>query len=335
MKVLYIAGWGRSGSTILDNILGQVKGVFSLGELRYVWDRGCLENRLCSCNAPFRNCEVWKEIVSRAFGGFDSADAYRMLVLRDRCDHARNLVLGRRMDSGPFRTYRSALHRLYDAISVVSGAELIVDSSKAPTHGRLLQDLPGLDVHVLHLIRDPRAVAYSWQRKIATGDRAGKYMARFGPVRASLMWVVMQLAAEKLAGPKPHQYRRLLYEDLVAKPRETLEGILAAANMRGSQLPLVDERTVTLSPVHGFSGNPSRFKRGAITLQADNEWLENMRPAQRMVVGLITSPLLTRYGYRLTASPSFARAANPASQHIGDRLKVASSARVIEPSANK
>jgi len=34
-KVLYIAGWGRSGSTILDNVLGQLDGCFSTGELNY------------------------------------------------------------------------------------------------------------------------------------------------------------------------------------------------------------------------------------------------------------------------------------------------------------
>ena len=29
-KVLYIMGWGRSGSTLLDRVLGQVPGVVSL-----------------------------------------------------------------------------------------------------------------------------------------------------------------------------------------------------------------------------------------------------------------------------------------------------------------
>lgn len=45
VKVLYIAGWGRSGSTILDNVLGQVEGFFSGGELSYLWERGLSENR--------------------------------------------------------------------------------------------------------------------------------------------------------------------------------------------------------------------------------------------------------------------------------------------------
>ncbi|MBA3432215.1 MAG: hypothetical protein H0U16_12145, partial [Actinobacteria bacterium] len=51
LKVLFIMGWTRSGSTILDNLLGEVEGFFSTGELHYLWRRGLLEGRLCSCGA--------------------------------------------------------------------------------------------------------------------------------------------------------------------------------------------------------------------------------------------------------------------------------------------
>ena len=43
--VLYVAGAGRSGSTLLDNLLGQIPGFFSAGELRYVWERGLIDGR--------------------------------------------------------------------------------------------------------------------------------------------------------------------------------------------------------------------------------------------------------------------------------------------------
>ena len=45
VKVLFIAGNGRSGSTILDVILGQLEGFFAVGELRRIWgsERDILE----------------------------------------------------------------------------------------------------------------------------------------------------------------------------------------------------------------------------------------------------------------------------------------------------
>ena len=53
LKVLYIAGEGRSGSTILGNILSQIDGFFSVGEMHHIWDRGFIENWRCSCGATF------------------------------------------------------------------------------------------------------------------------------------------------------------------------------------------------------------------------------------------------------------------------------------------
>ena len=66
VQVLYIAGTGRSGSTLLAGILGQVDGIFNAGEVRYIWDRGLLANRLCGCGRQFRDCPVWDEILVEA-----------------------------------------------------------------------------------------------------------------------------------------------------------------------------------------------------------------------------------------------------------------------------
>lgn len=53
IKVLYLAGWSRSGSTILSNILGEINGFFSTGEITYIWQRGLIINKLCGCDLPF------------------------------------------------------------------------------------------------------------------------------------------------------------------------------------------------------------------------------------------------------------------------------------------
>ncbi len=65
IKVLYVAGSGRSGSMILSNILGQVKNFFSVGEFVYVWNR-LMNDGACSCGARFVECEVWAPVQNRA-----------------------------------------------------------------------------------------------------------------------------------------------------------------------------------------------------------------------------------------------------------------------------
>jgi len=75
MKVLYIGGSGRSGTTIIGNILGSARGFVHVGELRYIFDRGLIQNRLCGCSAPFRRCSVWNEVLLQAFGSANGVDA--------------------------------------------------------------------------------------------------------------------------------------------------------------------------------------------------------------------------------------------------------------------
>src|SRR4029078_5765586 len=84
LRVLFIAGWGRSGSTLLDRILGQVPGVFSAGELRHIWQRGVGEDRLCGCGEPFASCSVWRKVSEISFGGWEELDLDEVQSLRGR-----------------------------------------------------------------------------------------------------------------------------------------------------------------------------------------------------------------------------------------------------------
>lgn len=73
-KILYIGGWGRSGSTILGNILGARENSVFVGETRYLWDRGLLENKRCGCKARLNQCEFWTSVVDRTDpGGGDTS----------------------------------------------------------------------------------------------------------------------------------------------------------------------------------------------------------------------------------------------------------------------
>ena len=303
MHILYIAGWGRSGSTILDNVLGQVEGFFSTGEIRSVWDRGLIENWPCSCGAAFRDCDLWRSVFAEAFGGFERVDAQRMTAIRDAFDRPWNVFLPGRFASSAIAEYRSALKRLYAAVATVTGAKVIVDSSKTPAYGRILQDLPGFRIDIVHLLRDPRAVAFSWQRKRRWTEDGAAYMSRFGPTKSSLIWDARQIATEAVGRRARERYLRLRYEDFIAAPEAGLARILALTGV-GTAPRFAEGHKLALQPVHGISGNPSRFARGTVELKADDEWLVGMKPADRLIVTMMTVPLLMRYRYPVAASAS-------------------------------
>ena len=74
IKILYIAGAGRSGSTLIDILLGKIDGFTSFGELRWIWQRSFRENQLTGDDLPFKESPFWNEVVQQAFGGFDKID---------------------------------------------------------------------------------------------------------------------------------------------------------------------------------------------------------------------------------------------------------------------
>ena len=56
LKVLYIAGVGRSGSTLLERMLGAVPGSVNTGELNAIFSRVATQDQRCGCGEPFSAC---------------------------------------------------------------------------------------------------------------------------------------------------------------------------------------------------------------------------------------------------------------------------------------
>lgn len=302
-RVLFIAGYLRSGSTLLERMLGQVEGITAVGEVRYVWTNGFKLNELCGCGLPFRACPFWGEVVRDAFGGFDRVDADHMAGLQravDRLWHLAGMItpMRTRRYGRLMREYVDNLERLIRALHRVSGSRVIVDSSKAPSHGALIRFASQIDVDVVHLVRDSRAVAHSWsRRKRLPGARPNhEYMPRYGPGRAALEWDVMNVAAHVLRLGSG-RYLLLRYEDLVADPEDAVSTVLSAIGAPAGPLDFLSGKAATLQPDHTVSGNPVRFETGEVKVVADVAWQSELSVRDRRVVTATTWPLLRAYGY--------------------------------------
>lgn len=311
VKVLYIAGFGRSGSTILGNILGGIEGFFHSGELNFIWEHGVIEDRLCGCGAPFGECEIWNSVMERAFGGMGEVDAREMVRLQDSGSRTRHVPLmltsrGRRVLASRLEKYTARLGRLYRAIGESTSSRVVVDSSKFPSYGYLLGMTPGIELYVVHLIRDPRAAAYSWLKEPRPDADERSYMNRVGTVKSSLLWDAWNASAEALWSGTPARYTRLRYEDFVTEPRRAIEEILGMLGEDPGRLPFVGEREVELGAGHTVAGNPNRFRSGPVRLRSDDDWASKMRPRDKRLVTLMTLPLLARYGYPTSAGKTAA-----------------------------
>jgi hypothetical protein len=304
VQVLYIAGSVRSGSTVLDKVLGELEGFFAAGEIAYVWERGLLENWLCGCGARFRDCPVWTAVLRAAFGEPLGVEPREMMALQRRATRIRRVpnVLRASRRGAPeslgLGSLPANLGRLYRAIRDTTGSRVIVDSSKVPAYGYVLGSLPGIDLRVVHLVRDSRAVAYSWMRQKAQPDRGGNQdMHRAGPLAGGVLWSIWNATAEALWTSVPERYLRLRYEDFVREPEVAVRRILRWMGEGPSDLPFLDGHTATLGTSHTVAGNPNRLDTGSVPIRPDAEWSSRMARRDRTLVTGLTWPLLRRYGY--------------------------------------
>jgi hypothetical protein len=310
VKVLYVGGFGRSGSTLLAHLLEAIDGFCSVGELKFVWERGLQRNESCSCGAPFSDCPFWRRVGEEAFGGWTRIDVDEVLALRRRVVRHRLVpaMLVSRDDGGDLPAYVDLTGKLVHAIRAVSGCKVVVDSSKLPIEVLLLRRARAVEPSVVHLVRDSRGVAYSWMKRFVVRsqtDERTDYMSAYGAVHTANRWLFYNgfFHALPLAGVP---VVRMRYEDLVRSPRREIAGALAGLDLeaRETDLDRIDEGHVDTEGVHQISGNPMRFG-GRQAIRADDEWRHGMRAADRRVVSLLTWPLLL--GYRYPLGPSAAR----------------------------
>jgi hypothetical protein len=304
-RVLFLSGLGRSGTTILERVLGELPGVCSAGELVHLWQRGVLDDELCGCGEPFSRCAFWTEVGRRAFGGWDRALAERMIALRLRVDRTRHVLLAatpaiRRRERDE---YVAVFARLYRAIVETSGRPVVIDSSKHSSLAWVLRTSPDIDLRVLHVVRDSRGVAYSWTKEVRRPE-AGEadLMTRYSPSRSALLWTGHNVALSVLRMTRA-KGRLLRYEDFVADPAGTVRAVAEFAGLRPDGDPsFLHGSQVELGTTHTVAGNPVRFRTGPMTLRRDDDWRRELPRRTQRLVSALTLPLLAGYGYLGRAS---------------------------------
>jgi Sulfotransferase family len=309
LNILYIDAAARSGSTILARVIGAQPGFMTIGEAVLVWRFGALGDDVCSCGQKFSRCEFWQQVRNAAPGLFDTkvvgpyVEFLNSAVLQSRRLAWLWSEAGRRrMVQAIPPGFLHDLFRLYEAVRTVSGADVIVDSSKFAGYRFLLSLIPDLKLSAIHLIRDPRAVAFSWQRSsthspASTDDESLRFNERSTFISA-LDWFLQNSSTDRLNRVEGRPVHRVRYEDFVARPQSAMYELggtqLAPGGHDAAQSGCVD--SVELPRVHIF-GNPSRFRTGSVPLRLDDEWRRQMPRGQRVTVSVLAAPLLHRYGY--------------------------------------
>ncbi|NND64119.1 MAG: hypothetical protein HKN48_13085, partial [Flavobacteriaceae bacterium] len=132
VKVIYIAGDGRSGSTLLDSVLSNIKDSISVGECCRFWVRFNEAESLCGCAEMISDCTLWSEINRRLKSEFPSYDALEFQQKVKEIQFYKNFQnLPKLLDTEEWREFREVVSFFYRSISEVTGKQTIIDSSKS------------------------------------------------------------------------------------------------------------------------------------------------------------------------------------------------------------
>lgn len=264
-KVIYIGGYGRSGSTLLEYLLTAHPGVVACGEIeRHLRSFG--KKKICTCGRPMQDCPVWADFRHKTGRVKDLDHVQLTLALLDH---------------------------------VSSDYEVMVDSSKTAWGSafdpfRLWRQL-GQDFLLVHIVRDARGVSWSAMRTPWRPKKGRRDSALTGALRAAFGWMAANLACELFRWRHPDRYMCVRYEELSHSPEKIIGAILQRVSL--ASLPSL-EGIEANDNRHQLHGNAMRFKPlSPSELKEDIAWKTAMPSFYRRLVSVLCWPLLNRYNY--------------------------------------
>jgi hypothetical protein len=196
---------------------------------------------------------------------------------------------------------------LYRAIGHLTGASWIVDGGKEPIFGALMARADVGTIATIHLVRDPRGVAYSWQKLVPSDSEPGN-MPRKAPAKTAVDWVLQNLLVQLGLQRLGTGYVRIRYEDLTSRPEHVLGQISLATGLTIATAATAQHGIVppAASEHHLVAGNPG--VRQAVTnglqVRTDEAWRTKLPLREQRVVTALCGALMTAYGYSLRTARS-------------------------------
>jgi hypothetical protein len=271
-RVLYILGYGRSGSTMLGMALGQHPGIVNLGEIsalrRFVPGPTYRPPRACGCLQPLDQCPYWTGVAHR-LGSMERLA---------RADIGVSPKMGWRRyapwlpePSDLLPRWGDAAAQLYTAALEEAKAVVAVDASKGAARAWWLWRSGAVDLQFIWLTRQLEDVLRS---QIRHGQ---------SPLKTAISWRLAQHQAAQIAGQAEGaglRVPRISYERLTEEPRTVLSEILEHMGLPWH------EDVLTPRPDHVIGGDHAVKHGGRLTIEPSTGTRSQLPLGARAAMGL-------------------------------------------------
>ena len=302
-EAIFIVGVSRSGTTLMRRILDRHSRVGIATENHYLGHLLAWEGtrhyfrRL----GDLRRDENVRALVELIYSGElqrrsrlrELSPYWRWLTNRvPREDIEAYLLASERTERGVF----GAFLRIY-----ADRRGKAVMGEKTPAHldyvETLLEWFP--DGRVVHCMRDPRAVYVSELRRRTEHATGFPYrqlaavpalMQRFVLLQVAWAWARAVHRHRELQRRYPERYRLLRFEDLVAAPEATLDGLCTFLGLT-FEPRMLEQKVTSKGALVGTAG----FDAGAA-----DRWREHLDPGAQAALQLLLGKRLARMGYPAT-----------------------------------
>ncbi|ACV67682.1 sulfotransferase [Desulfohalobium retbaense] len=297
IKLIYIASNGRSGSTLLDLLLGCHPKIWTLGEFQILPWEIMTPRQTCGCGLNVKECPFWCNIVQKFDDQLTEGSIHKFRESHGQGKVLRNSELFRILMSqksflshtngfeGYGRENARVMNEIKRKVQDKKPVEYLVDASKDPYRLYWLAMSGYFSIYAIHLTKDPRAFVYSMIKNNSSDTRK--------TVRMSLRYEVENRIIDLVCKKAPlKESMHIRYEDLASHPQDTMKAVYQKFGIDFSDY---DPDNFRQAENHAISGNQMRHRTDEISL--DEKWRRNMPKSTQKIVQTITALAGRRYGY--------------------------------------
>ncbi len=309
--IVFVLSDARSGSTLVDQLLGSNDRVTTVGEVHwlaaYITQNRDIYNPvhplICSCTKQMAECEFWLDVANAVGCPLESLRLRPRFFSSLRSTHGLSGVLSRvsrhlkyliekhpawyrqaacqKLFDGP-RVAADSI-KLFDAVLKVSKARCVIDSSKSAFRFRPIFESVPDRVRVILLARDYRAVVHSKMNRGKTLDAAARGWR-------NKVWQMEALTMDV----NPASIFRLKYEEFCQQPAMKIKKLCDFLDLEFSEDMLIRRA----ADLHHIGGSPSKFDSEKSEIRLDQKYLTVFTPSELQRLRLIVGDSASIWGYQ-------------------------------------
>lgn len=317
-KVIYIVGSSRSGSTILNILLGNIDGVFAAGELNHYMRAGANSDSYCSCGRPVTTCEFWTS-VRNASDDMTKDHTHSFQDLTNTIENWRSLLSTNNKSSGNRlkQAYADYSDAYYDSILKISKNNFVVDASKSPVRLLHLLSNSNHEYKVIHTVRDPRGVCASlnksWKKDVERGIEVNLAGRPYRKIIKELYLLSFLTILARLRTRKGN-FLQVRHEDLVSRTKGTINNLQNFLEVDCHELAEHVANGGELQQSHNVGGNRLRMQKAIKISPTTDLWHENLSKTKAVLVTIAIIPLRLIYYFLLSTKRPLANSAKKSPQ---------------------